>query len=350
MRKKILIAALILLLATGGYLSYRILRPALSNKANTYFYIEEGEDLATVQKNLTDQGFIRGSGFRLTCRLLRFTRPRPGRYQFRHGMNLYDLVRMLRKGEQALVRITVVKERTRELLAGKFGPGKKFDLRFDSLQLARFLNNNDSLKRFGVDSHTVMSLIIPDTYLHPWNSDPAHLLQQFQQGYDRFWNARRTEQAKKQGLSPRDVMILASIVEEETNRKVDKPNVASTYINRLRKGMRLQADPTVKYVTRNFKLGRITGTHLRLESPYNTYLNTGLPPGPICTPSKESIEAVLQAPETEYLFFVASYRFDGSSIFSKTLDEHNRYARLFHQEQSRRADSIRNARVKLNRP
>ena len=134
---------------------------------------------------------------------------------------------------------------------------------------------------------------------------------------------------------------MASIVEEETNRKNDKGNVASVYINRLKMGMRLQADPTVKFITRNFQLGRITGVHLKLESPYNTYLHEGLPPGPICTPSIESIEAVLNAPQTDYIFFVASYQFDGSTIFTSNLNDHNKYVKLFHAEQNRRADSIR---------
>ena len=112
--------------------------------------------------------------------------------------------------------------------------------------------------------------------------------------------------------------------------------------------MRLEADPTVKYVTRNFALGRIQGTHLKLESPYNTYLNKGLPPGPICTPSIESLQAVLDAPETEYIFFVASHKFDGSTIFTTNFDDHRKYVRLFHAEQKRRSDSIKKVRATAN--
>jgi UPF0755 protein len=261
-------------------------------------------------------------------------------------MNLISLVRMLRNGIQSLVRITIVKERTKEQFAGKMGSGKKFDLQFDSLQMIRYLGNNDSLKKFGVDSNTVMSIIIPDTYLQKWNSSPDKLMQQLYTAYKKFWNEDRTLKATNAGFTSQQIMILASIVEEETNRKDDKYNIASVYINRLKKGMRLQADPTVKFVTRNFQLGRITGTHLKLESPYNTYLYAGLPPGPICTPSVESIEAVLNAPQTDYIFFVASYKFDGSSIFTSNLDDHNKYARLFQQEQNRRADSIRKLKEK----
>lgn len=345
MKKKILFSILGLLLLAGGYFTYTLLRPAVHNKENRYFYIREEEDLAGVKKRLIDSNYISGGGFDLAAKILRFKKPRAGRYLLKDGMNVYKLVRMLRSGEQALVKVTIVKERTRELFAGKMG-GKKFDLQFDSLQMISFLNNNDSLSKFDADTNTVMAIIIPDTYLHKWNSTPGKLMQQLYAAYKKFWNEERTAKAEKHGLTPLQAMIVASIVEEETNRKEDKFNVASVYINRLRKDMPLQADPTVKFITRNFQLGRITGAHLKLESPYNTYLHTGLPPGPICTPSVESIEAVLNAPETDYLFFVASYKFDGSTVFTSNLTDHNKYVKLFHDEQNRRADSLRKLKEK----
>lgn len=341
MKKKIVFGLLGLLLLAGGYLAYQLFRPAISNKEKVYIYINEGETVAGVKEELTYKQMLSGSGFDWACRVLRFKKPRAGRYLFKDGMSAYQLVKMLRSGDQALVKITIVKERTKELFASKMGSGKKFDLQFDSLQMIQYLNNADSLKKFGVDTNTVMSIIIPDTYNHKWNSSPDKLMQQLYAGYQQFWNEDRKAKLSQQGLSPQQAMILASIVEEETNRKDDKLKVASVYINRLRKGMRLQADPTVKFITRNFKLGRITGVHLKLESPYNTYLHEGLPPGPICTPSVESIEAVINAPQTDYIFFVASYQFDGSSIFTSNLTDHNKYARMFHDEQNRRADSIR---------
>lgn len=348
MRKKIILAILGFLLVAGGFVALKLFRPAISNKEGAYFYIKEGETLESVKEELLYRQFLKGGGFDIACKVLRFKKPRPGRYLLKDGISAFKLVRILRNGEQSPVRITIVKERTRELFSGKMGTGKKFDLQFDSLQMIRYLYNNDSLRKFGVDSNTVMTIILPDTYLHTWNSTPDKLMRQFYATYKKFWNTERTNKAASKGLTAQQVMILASIVEEETNRKADKYNIASVYINRLRKGMRLQADPTVKFVTRNFQLGRITGTHLKLESPYNTYLNAGLPPGPICTPSIESIQAVLDAPETDYLFFVASYTFDGSSIFTSNLDDHNRFARLFHQEQNRRADSIRKRNEKTN--
>lgn len=345
MKRKILFGLIAVLLLAGGFIAYKLMKPAVHNKPNSYFYIHDNDDLATVKNQLIEKKYINGSGFDLACKILRFKNPKPGRYLLKDGMSSYKLVRMLRSGDQALVKVTIVKERTKELFSGKMG-GKKFDLQFDSLQMISYLNNADSLKKFGVDTNTVMSLIIPDTYLHKWNSTPDKLMQQLYAAYKKYWNDDRTAKAAKHGLTPLQAMIVASIVDEETNRKDDKYNVASVYINRLKLGMPLQADPTVKFITRNFQLGRITGAHLKLESPYNTYLHTGLPPGPICTPSVESIEAVLNAPETDYIFFVASYKFDGSTIFTSNLDDHNKFVKLFHAEQNRRADSIRKLKEK----
>ena len=346
MKKKILLALSGVILLAGGYIALKLFRPAIDNKNGVYFYIKEGETLSGVKEELRHNKLLKGGGFDLACTILRFKKPKPGRYLLKDGTNALKLARILRNGEQSPVRITIVKERTRELFSGKFGPGKKFDLQFDSLRMIQYLNNNDSAGKYGMDTNTILSVIIPDTYLHNWNSSPDKLMQQFHAAYKKFWNPERMAKAAGAGLTPQQVMILASIVEEETNRKADKFNIASVYINRLKKGMRLQADPTVKFVTRNFQLGRITGTHLKLESPYNTYLNAGLPPGPICTPSPESINAVLDAPPTDYLYFVASYTFDGSSIFTSNLTDHNKFARLFHQEQNRRADSIRKRKEK----
>lgn len=347
MKKKLLWIILLILLITAGYFGFRVMSPDVTNKSNAYCYIRDGETVSGLKQKLIDAHFISGKGFDLACRILRFNKPKPGRYLLKDGMSPYKLVRMLRSGDQSLVKITIVKERTREQFASRMGPGRKFDLDFDSLQMISYLNNPDSLRKFGVDTATVLSIIIPDTYLHKWNSSPDKLMQQLYTAYKKFWNEDRTNGASRQGLTPQQAMILASIVDEETNRKDDKLNVASVYINRLRQGMLLQADPTVKFITRNFQLGRITNEHLKLESPYNTYLHEGLPPGPICTPSIESIEAVINAPQTEYIFFVASYQFDGSTIFTTNLADHNKYVRLFHNEQNRRADSIRKQKAQL---
>ncbi|MEQ1678019.1 MAG: endolytic transglycosylase MltG, partial [Chitinophagaceae bacterium] len=234
-------------------------------------------------------------------------------------------------------------ETAKELFAGKMGSGKKFDVECDSLQMIQFLNNNDSLKKYGVDTNTVMALVMPYTFNLKWNSSPDNIFQQFYTAYKKFWTTERKIKADSLHLTPLQVITLASIVEEETNKKVDKSNIASTYLNRIKTGMKLQADPTVKFAMKNFALKRILGVHLQTVSPYNTYMYAGLPPGPICTPSVETIDAVLDAPRTDYLYFVASHKFDGSSIFTSDFNDHIKYARLYQQELTRRMDSSKKA-------
>jgi UPF0755 protein len=240
--------------------------------------------------------------------------------------------------------VVVNKERTKELFSGKIGIGKRYDFQFDSIAMITYLNNNDSLKKFGVDTNTVTAIILPNTYEHKWNSSPEKLLQQFYTTYKKFWTDERIKKAEAIKLTPLQVITMASIVEEETNKKEDKFKIASTYLNRIKTGMKLQADPTVKFATKDFGLKRILKSHLAINSPYNTYQNTGLPPGPICTPQPETIDAVLNAPTSDYLYFVASHKFDGSSVFTSNYSDHLKYAKLYQDELTRRMDSAKKAK------
>ncbi len=344
--KKIILVILTILFIIAGFIGYKLFSPAVTNKQEIYFYIKSGDNVATVKENLIQQKFIKGNGFDMASKLLKFKRVKPGRYKIRDGISLYKLLKILRSGNQAEVKMVINKERTKELFAGKIGKGKKFDVECDSLQMINFLNNNDSLKKYGVESNTVMSIVMPYTYNLNWNTTPDKIFQQFYTAYQKFWTTERKIKADSLRLTPLQVISLASIVEEETNKKADKYNIASTYLNRIRTGMKLQADPTVKFAMKNFALKRILGTHLKTDSPYNTYLYTGIPPGPICTPSVESIEAVLDAPKTEYLYFVASHKFDGTSVFTTNFTDHIKYARLYQQELTRRMDSSSKAKQK----
>jgi UPF0755 protein len=342
MKRKIILGIIVLVLAIGGFIAYKVLGPSVSTAKGKYLYIKEGETMEAVQDKLVEQQIISSkSWFNRTASWLKYKTVKPGRYELRNGMSLLKLVQMLRAGNQSPIKLVIVKERTKELFAGKMG--KKFDTACDSLQMINFLNNNDSLRKYGVDTGTVMSIIMPYTYSVNWNSSPDKIFQQFYTAYKKFWTTERKTKADSLHLTPLQIITVASIVEEETNKKADKLNIASTYLNRIKTGMKLQADPTVKYATRNFALKRITGVHLQIVSPYNTYMYAGLPPGPICTPSQESIEAVLDSPKTDYLYFVASHKFDGSSIFTSDYNDHLKYARLYQQELTRRMDSSKKA-------
>ena len=237
---------------------------------------------------------------------------RPGSYLVTRNMNMLKFVRKLRNGQQDPVRLTIGKFRTPD-------------------QLNQYLNRKLMHNDFNVTLEN-FHLILPDTYEVYWTITPEQFMQRMEKENYRFWEGMPTSVH----LPPVVAVILASIVEEETNNKSEKPLIASVYINRMEKGMPLQADPTVKYAVGDFTLRRILNKHLQTESPFNTYLHTDLPPAPICLPSKETIRAVVFAPQTNYLYFCASDKLDGTHRFAATLAEHNRNAARFHAALNRR--------------
>jgi UPF0755 protein len=248
-----------------------------------------------------------------------------GKFEIHQGMNLLDILKMLRNGRQVPVNLVITKLRTREDLASMVG--RKFEC--DSAAFMRFLNNTDTLSTYGLDTNTVMTLVFPNTYTYYWNTTPSRIFKKMDAAEQTFWTPARLQQAEAHHLNRVTAYILASIVEEETSRKGDKPKIASVYLNRLSAGMRLAADPTVKFALRRFDLKRVYEKYLLFDSPYNTYRNAGLPPGPICTPSQESLEAVLDAPETRYFYFVAKPDFSGYSNFAETFPEHMKNAKEY---------------------
>jgi UPF0755 protein len=197
--------------------------------------------------------------------------------------------------------------------------------------MIRFMTSPDSLKEFGLDSNTVMTAVFPNTYTYRWNSTPSTIFSKLYTEYKKIWTPDRKQLAQQHGLTPATSYILASIIEEETNIKEDKGYMASVYMNRMNKGIRLGADPTVKFALKDFSLKRIYEKHTAVESPYNTYRNLGLPPGPICTPSLETIDEVLHSPSTNYLFFVAKSDLSERHVFTETYADHLKYAKEYHK-------------------
>jgi UPF0755 protein len=178
-----------------------------------------------------------------------------------------------------------------------------------------------------------MAMIYPNTYTYFWSAPLRTIFDKFYAEYKRVWTEERRQQARKLGLTPAQAYTLASIVEEETQALDEKDTIASVYLNRFHKGMKLQADPTIKFAMRDFSLKRIYLKYLTVESPYNTYMNAGLPPGPICTPSLQTLDAVLQSPQTNYLYFVAKSDFSGHHVFSETYEQHLLKAKDFQKAQ-----------------
>ena len=333
MKRKIFLTVIALFLLIAGFVAWKFLGPAVKPPEDKFLYVRTGATLSDVKDSLLAKKIISSSfWYEKATGLVGYNVVKPGRYELKKGMSILSLVRKLNNGQHTPVNFVITKLRTREALAGRLG--RSFE--YDSLQAWTFFNSADSLQVYDLDTTTIMAAALPLTYTLRWSSSPRQVADAFFTAYKNFWNDERKAKAQKLGLKPTEVVTLASIIDEETNSKADKPKIASTYLNRIKKGMPLQADPTVKFALRNFALRRIMHGHLRTSSPYNTYINKGLPPGPICTPMLETVDAVLDAPETDYIYFVASSNFDGSHIFTSNYSDHMKYAKLFHEALNKR--------------
>lgn len=252
---------------------------------------------------------------------------KPGHYVLKANMSNNDLVEMFRAGKQTPVRVTFNNISNIYQLAGKVSK----QIEADSASIVRLLNDSVYLAQMGKTTKTVETLFIPNTYEFYWNTDANEFISRMFQESTRFWNSQRKLKAEQIGMSPEEVVILASIVEKETNKDDEKPKIASVYINRLRRGWRLQADPTVIYAMGDKQIRRVLNIYKEVDSPYNTYRHGGLPPGPICIPSIASIDAVLNYDKTHYLFFCAKDDLSGYHAFAKTNRQHQMNARKYQQ-------------------
>jgi UPF0755 protein len=236
---------------------------------------------------------------------------------------------MLRNNRQATVKLVLNKVRTKGELAKLIS--KAFDR--DSATVMTFLSSNDSLQAFNTDTTQLFALLIPNTYEYYWSSSMVQILSKLQKEQSRFWSQNnRIQKAATKGMTQNQIYTLASIVEEETNFDSDKSLIASVYQNRLEKQMPLQACPTIKYAMQDFTITRIYEKYLSNASPYNTYRIKGLPPGPICTPAAKTIDLVLDAPKTDYIYFVAKADFSGYHHFSNNYAEHDKYAKEYQKK------------------
>ena len=249
----------------------------------------------------------------------------PGRYVLRNGMSNNQLCNMLRGGLQTPVKVTFNNMRDVPMLAGRISE----QIEADSASIANYLNDMQNLAELGFTRQTIPAMFLPNTYEFYWNCSASQFVQKMKKEYDNFWNDERRNKAQAQGLTPVQVSTLASIVDKETNKTDEMARIAGVYINRLKSGWLLQADPTLVFAVGDFGLKRVLNVHKEVESPYNTYKYPGLPPGPICIPSLASINAVLNAEKHNYYYFCAKDDFSGYHVFAKTLSEHNRNAEKY---------------------
>jgi UPF0755 protein len=335
-RNKILKIAILLvgfLAASFSYYVWQILKtPNLQADKEKSFVllIPKGATFETVWDSLQKNDVVKDEmSFKFIAKFKKYTEGvKPGRYVIKPNSGNLAVITKLRSGDQDPVNLTFNNVRLRKDLVHKIGT--KFE--FDSTAFEKVLFDSTLAKKYGFTDETFMCMFIPNTYDIFWNVEPEKIFIRMKYEYDKFWTKERKAKAAEIGLTPIQVSILASIVEEEQARKDDeKPRVAGLYINRLHTNMPLQADPTIKFALQDFGIKRVLNEHLRIKSPYNTYINTGLPPGPIRLANLASIDAVLNYEKHDYTYMCASPDLNGYHIFATNYTDHLNNAKLYQQ-------------------
>ncbi len=336
---KIIGLVLLLGLLIGGYFGYDYYQKIYG--PNTKFsgekmelFIPSGAEYLDVVDSLKQRKILKSIGA-FTWVAQKKNLPKhiyPGKYEIKSGMSNNSLVNMLRSGKDKPVNVVFNYARTKEDLAGKVAPF----IEADSAELANLFNDPNFIHDVGFEKETIIAMFIPNTYQFKWSTSAEGFGQRMKKEYNKFWTTKRKEQAKAIGLSPTEVATLASIVQSETNMKKERPTVAGVYMNRLRIGMTLDADPTLIFAMGDFTIKRVLDKHKEIDSPYNTYKNAGLPPGPISLPQIPYLDAVLNYEKHDYLYFCAKEDFSGYSNFAKTYNQHLVNARRYHNAMNKR--------------
>ncbi len=332
---KIILAILVLIIVIVTSLAYtyynRIYKQNVNiNLQDEFIYIPTGSTFDDVVSILQkEQILIDVASFEWLAEIKKYKdKVKPGRYRIRKGMNNNELINLLRSGKQEPIKLSIRGFRNYQYLAGYVGKR----LETDSIDVADLLEDEMMAKKYGFNRSTFVSIVIPNTYEFFWNTTAEEFIERMAKEYKEFWTDDRKNKASSLGLSQSEVSILASIVQCETNKVDEMSDIAGVYINRLRKGMLLQADPTVIYAIGDFSIQRLTHKHLQYDSPYNTYLYAGLPPGPICIPYPYTIDAVLNYSKHNFLYFCARDDFSGYHVFARTHDEHMKNARKYQKK------------------
>ncbi len=291
-------------------------------------YIPKNANLQMVIDSLTTNNLINNVGnFELTATLMKYGDQaiKSGRYELSGIKTNRSLLSKLRIGDQDAINVIINGGRTVDEVIDNIAS----QMTFSSEELKEVLLSPTTMKQWDTNDATVITKIVPDTYQMYWDTSPKSFVERLGTEYQKYWNPTRIAEASKQGLTPDEVITLASIVEKETNQAEEYGVIAGVYLNRLKRGMLLQADPTVVFANGDFTIRRVLNKHLRKDSPYNTYMYAGLPPGPICLPSKGAIEGVLNPQSHKYLYFCAQPNYSGKHDFSKNLIQHNNYANTY---------------------
>jgi len=330
---KIIIAIVIIIILGGGIFGFKYYRMiyqpnvTLKGKQVDYLYIHTGAKFDDVMNMLFEKGIIIDtSSFKWMAERKKYKdKVKPGRYLIKEDMSNNELINLLRSGKQEPVQLVFNNIRTKDQLAGRLAK----QIEADSSSLIDIFNDGAFLKTYSLNPDNVVALFIPNTYEIKWNISAKQLMERMKKEFDKFWNKDRRQKASAINLNPVQVSILASIVQQETNKTDEMSRIAGVYINRLEKDMKLEADPTVKFAIGDFAIKRILKRHLEYDSPYNTYMYKGLPPGPICIPTSITIDKVLNYEQHDFLFFCAKDDFSGYHVFAKTGAQHQENARKY---------------------
>lgn len=332
---KIILFSLIIIILTLASLAYSYYNKIYKQNVridlkDEFVYIPTGSTFDDVIRILTEEQILNDiSSFEWLAEIKKYNQNvKPGKYRIKKGMNNNELVNLLRSGQQEPVQLSIRGFRNYQLLAGYVS----HKLEADSNSICDIFENEMMAQKYGFNENTFLCIIIPNTYEFYWNTSAEAFMERMAKEYKKFWNNDRKNKALSIGLSQTEVATLASIIQLETNKQDEMPNIAGVYINRLNKDMLLQADPTVIYAVGDFSIRRVKQEHLTYDSPYNTYLYKGLPPGPICIPYPYSIDAVLNYNKHNFLYFCAREDFSGYHVFAKTLEEHINNARKYQRE------------------
>lgn len=326
----------ILIVILGGtalnfYLKY--FKPNVTGQQK-YLYIKTGSDFNDVYATIRSENIVKDTlSFLEAAKNMEYVgKVKPGRYHIEEGTGNRAFINMLKSGNQEAVKISFQNVRLKHTLAGMVS--KKLEC--DSASISKLLDSAEYVQKFGFNTDNVYTMFIPNSYEIYWNVSATDFFTRMHDEYSKFWNDERKSKAEQIKMSPIQVSILASIVDGEALNDEEMPRIAGLYMNRLIKGMRLEADPTVIFAANDFTIRRVLNKHLKINSPYNTYLNIGLPPGPISMPSINAIDAVLSYEKHNYIYMCAKEDFSGYHNYASTLTQHLINAKKFQDALNKR--------------
>jgi len=321
--KKIIWFIVLVVIVTGGFFAFNLYKvyfaPNITGEQQ-YLYIKTGAKPDDVYREIKNKDLLKdvGSFSQAAAKMDLARHLKPGRYKLSKNMNNRNLINAIKSGNQEPVKLKFQNIRKKENFAAYLSQ----NLEADSLAFLKVLDSAALVEKYGFTPDNSYTMFIPNTYEMYWNTSPLEFFERMQKEYDKFWNAARKQKASALNLSPQQVTILASIVDGEAIYDKEMPVIAGLYLNRLNRGILLQADPTVIFANDDFTVKRVTNALLRVESKYNTYKYAGLPPGPIMMPSINAIDAVLNRQKNNYIYMCAKEDFSGYHAFAETKAQH----------------------------